>query len=109
MEEGELDTQYQNQNVRGRQDLKKGRSLILFTVRNFTDRAHASSIYPSVSKGEVNFEKSKMLQPSPLVGDLNGSPCLGLCHLICHLIGVEAVGAFTVNSYIELSTYLFIS
>ena len=36
VEEGELDTQYQNQNVRGRQDLKKGQSLTLFTARNMS-------------------------------------------------------------------------
>ena len=44
----ELDLSYQNQNVRGRQGLKKCQSLILCTVRNVTDRAHASSICPSV-------------------------------------------------------------
>ena len=48
MEDGELDSQYQNQNVRGRQDLKKGRSLILFTARNNNGRANATLIYPSV-------------------------------------------------------------
>ena len=54
MEEAELDSIYKNQNVRGRQDLKKGRSLILFTIRNIIDRTNATLIYPSVcSKQEL--------------------------------------------------------
>ena len=46
-----------------------------------------------------------MLRPSPLVGDHNGTPGLGLCHLIWEKNGVEALVAFTVNSYIGLSRY----
>ena len=48
MEEAELDSIFKNQNVRGRQDLKKGWSLILFTIRNIIDRTNATLIYPSV-------------------------------------------------------------
>ena len=52
MEEAEFDSIYKNQNVRGRQDLKKGRSLILFTVCNIIDRTNATLIYPSVQRGQ---------------------------------------------------------
>ena len=44
----ELKLCYQNQNVRGRQGLKKWQSLILFTVRNSYERRHATFIYPWV-------------------------------------------------------------
>ena len=39
---------YQNQNVRGRQGLKKWQGLILFTVRNSYERRHANFIHPWV-------------------------------------------------------------
>ena len=44
----ELDLSYHNQNVRGRQGLKKCQSLILFTVRNIYERRHTTFIYPWV-------------------------------------------------------------
>ena len=49
----ELKLCYQNQNVRGRQGLKKWQSLILFTVRNSYERRHATFIYPWVPLGVV--------------------------------------------------------
>ena len=49
MEEAELDSIYKNQNVRGRQDLKKEQSRILFTVHNIIDRTNATLIYPQTS------------------------------------------------------------
>ena len=44
----ELDSPCQNQNVRGRNALKKGKSPILFTVRNIDERRHATFKYPLV-------------------------------------------------------------
>ena len=37
------------------------------------------------------------------MGGQNGTPGRGLCHFIWEKNGVEALGAFTVNSYIEFS------
>ena len=44
----ELDSPCQNQNVRKRKALKKGKSPILFTVRNIDERRHAKYKYPLV-------------------------------------------------------------
>ena len=44
----ELDSPCQNQNVRGRKALKKGKSPILFTIGHINEHRHATYKYPSV-------------------------------------------------------------
>ena len=50
VEEAKLGFLYQNQNVRGRQGLKKGQSLILCTIANLVFDPHETSERDSVSR-----------------------------------------------------------